>query len=210
MTRFVTPIPARRIPWTVVIAFALAACSGPSTPNPAAASPTSSSEDRDASNLPAGCGPIDLVGPSGQRIDLTGEWGGDNWFSGRSSGERTFLLQLGDCVWITITDRRFHDDPIQGASILGVLPGHITNDFVIVGDLVTILRDAPVGGFSDQQTFAAIRLVVDFDADERILLREDREPQVQGPRCTHPPSACPDPIILFRVEDLPAPAPSPT
>lgn len=194
-------MPARRIPWCVAIAFALAACSGSPTSSPSAASPSPSPEDGGAGNLPAGCGPIDLIGPSGQRIDLTGEWAGESWFSGRSSGERTFILQLGDCVWITITDSRFHDNPIQGASILGVLPGHISTNFAIVGNVVTILRDAPVGGFSDQQTFAAVRLVVEFDADGRAFLREDRESMVQGPRCTHPPSACPEPVILHRVEE---------
>ncbi|MGH2463383.1 MAG: hypothetical protein ACRDFZ_07175 [Candidatus Limnocylindria bacterium] len=150
--------------------------------------------------LPAGCREIDLRTPQGQRVDLTGEWTGGRWFSGRSAGERTFILQLGDCVWISISDSRFHANPERGSSLLGVLHGHVSSDFAITGDLVTILRDAPVGGFSDQQTFASVRLLIEFDTEGQTLLREDRQAQVQGPRCTHPPSACPDPVNLARVE----------
>lgn len=135
------------------------------------------------------------------RLDLTGEWVGDSWFAGGSVDERTFVLQLGDCVWISISDARYRSDPTPGSSILGVLTGHLSTDFTVTGDLVTILRDAPVGGFADQQTYAAVRLVIEFDPDGHTLLREDRDHQVQGPRCTHPPSACPDPVTLSRLGD---------
>jgi hypothetical protein len=103
-------------------------------------------------------------------------------------------------VWITVTDERYHAQPVQGESILGVLFGSLATDSSISGDLVTILRDRPVGGFSDQQTYAAVKLLVQFDEDGQITIREDRDPGVSGPRCTHPPSACPNPVELHRAE----------
>lgn len=180
----------------------MALLAGCSASFPAGSVPSRSpSADAGAGSLPAGCVPIDLRDPQGMRLDLTGEWVGDNWFAGGSVGERTFVLQLGDCVWISISDARYRSDPMQGSSILGVMNGHLSTDFAVTGDLVTILRDAPIGGFADQQTFAAVRLVIEFDADGHTLLHEDREIQVQGPRCTHPPSACPDPVTLSRLGD---------
>ena len=182
-----------------VIALNVVAC------QPSDAEPTSPVSSPSAappfSNLPAGCSEVDLRAPDGSAVDLSGEWTGTSWFSGRSVGERTFILQLGDCVWITITDERFHTQPVQGESVLGVLLGTLATDSSISGDLVTVLRDAPVGGFSDQQTFAAVRLLVEFDEDGQITIREDREPGVSGPRCTQPPSACPNPVELLRVSD---------
>jgi hypothetical protein len=182
-----------------VFALNLVACQ----PSAAERMPSSSSASGAPpfSNLPSGCSPIDLRGPNGDAVDLTGEWTGTSWFSGRSVGERTFVLQQGDCVWITVTDERFHAQPVEGEAILGVLLGTLATDFSVSGELVTLLRDAPVGGFSDQQTFAAVHLLVEFDEDGQITIRENREPGVSGPRCTHPPSACPNPVELQRASD---------
>jgi hypothetical protein len=188
-----------RLMAVALIALNLVAC------QPSSAEPSPSSSPAGSappfSNLPVGCSPIDLRAPDGSAVDLTGEWTGTSWFSGRSVGERTFILQLGDCVWVTVTDERFHAQPVPGEAILGVLLGTLATDFSISGDLVTLLRDAQVGGFSDQQTYAAVHLLVEFDEDGQITIREDREPGVNGPRCTHPPSACPNPVELQRSSD---------
>jgi hypothetical protein len=188
----------------------LAACAPSLTETPSPSLSAPASVVGGASGLPTGCAPIELVSPDGQRVDLTGEWTGTAWFSGRSSGERTFLLQLGDCVWITVTDARFHAAPAAGSSVLAVLAGRITSDFSVSGELVTLLRDEPVGGFSDQQVSARVHLVVEFEPDGTIVLSEDREPGAAGPRCTEFPSACPQPVTLHRVDDRPPPTPSPS
>jgi hypothetical protein len=188
-----------RLMAVAVIALNVAACQS-SSAEPSLSSPSASATPP-FSNFPTGCAPIDLRGPDGSEVDLTGEWMGTNWFSGRSAGERTFILQLGDCVWITVTDERFHTQPVEGEAILGVLLGTIATDFSISGDLVTLLRDRPVGGFSDQQIFAAVRLRVVFAEDGQVSIRENRDPGVSGPRCTHPPSACPNPVELQRVSE---------
>jgi hypothetical protein len=183
----------------VAVVLTIGACAVPSTSPSPSRLPTPSPAPA-AGSLPSGCEPIQLVDPAGARVDLSGEWTGTSWFSGASESERTFILQLGDCVWITVTDARYQADPVQGGSILAVFHGRIESDFSIDGTLVTILRDAQVGGFSDQQVFAATALLVQFGDDGAILLREDREPGVVGPRCTQPPSACPPPVLLHRAE----------
>jgi hypothetical protein len=123
-------------------------------------------------------------------VDLSGEWAGQ-WFTGRSEAERTFILQLGDCVWMTIVDARFFSTPQQGESVLGQLLARTKPDFSLAGNLVTLLRDPVIGGFSDQQTFAAVRFLIEFTEDGAPVLREDREAGVPGPRCTQGESACP-------------------
>lgn len=42
--------------------------------------------------------------------------------------ERTYILHLGDCVWVTVTDARFSGTPRQGESILGQLFARLEPD----------------------------------------------------------------------------------
>jgi hypothetical protein len=149
------------------------------------------------------CSGAPLLAPDGIEVDLTGEWSADpQWFM-INEGERTFILQVRDCIWISITDDRFRNDPQPGESYLAQFSGRLSADFSVNGTLVTILRhEAPLSGFERQGAVFPIRLEIEWrNADDgRISLREvpsDLRCVVQA-GTTLP--FCPDPTVLYRVE----------
>jgi hypothetical protein len=166
-----------------------------SSPSPVPSSTAVPSPSPSASGFPAGCAPIELVSPKGDGVDLTGEWTGTEWFAESSGEERTSIQQLGDCVWITITDASYRENPDDESAILGSLFGRVTSDFVLAGDLVTVRAS------DEDPAFAPIRLTVGFNEDGTTRLREEREAGVSGPRCEDEGS-CPGPVELSRVADV--------
>ena len=84
----------------LLVALALAGCGVGAPLN----SPDGSAPGSVAS--PAGCPDVDLRLPSGDRLDLTGTWLGndDAYWS---------FVQVGECVWATATDRYIADAYIQ-------------------------------------------------------------------------------------------------
>lgn len=175
----------------------------PSTPAPSASAGSISGE------LPTGCEPIDLRGPDGRPIDLTGVWSGppDSVGFYQSPNETTWLRQVGNCVWAAIMDAEFRSDPSYvgdfdlPAGNLGTFSGLITSGFVIEGDLVSIRHGSPMA----PTIFVPIRMLIEFDTDGEIVLREDRDPSVLSPRCygmTGMDPFCPAPVVLHRVDNL--------
>jgi len=69
------------------------------------------------------------------------------------------------------------------------------NDFVIAGTIVLL---GPHPDFALPQFIAEVRLLIEFDAQGEITLREDRTPGVQGARCPDPVGYCPRPLLLRR------------
>jgi hypothetical protein len=174
-----------------------------STPVPSASAGSISGE------LPPGCEPIDLRGPDGGPIDLTGAWSGPPDSAGfyQSTNETTWIRQVGDCLWAAIMDAEFRSDPNYvgdfdlPAGNLGTFSGRITSDFVVEGDLVSIRHGSPLA----PTTFVPIRMLIEFDSDGEIVLREDRDPSDLSPRCYGMPGSdpfCPTEVILYRVDDL--------
>ena len=114
------------------------------------------------------------------------------------------MLQIDDCVWGAIIDGDFQSPMVAapaGARNLGTLNARITRDFALEGDLFTLVSGVGVPG-----PRSPIRLLIEWQAHGQIRLREDRDPNVQGPRCNSAPGGaafCPDPVILYRVEDDP-------
>ena len=156
------------------------------------------------------CASTELRLSTGEIVDLNGEWGGGTWFTiPPSTGERTFILQEGACVWISISDDQFRESPTTSRSLLAQFFGHIDADFSVSGDLVTLFRWVDPFYYGDQAEVAPIRLLIEDDPDNgQLRIREDRVQGIQGPRCTSPEFFCPYPTILYRVSDLPAPSPS--
>lgn len=156
------------------------------------------------------CSGAPLLAPDGMEVDLTGEWGSNpQWFI-TNEGERTFILQFRDCVWISITDDRFRNDPQQGESYLAQFSGRLSADFSINGILVTVLQHhVPLGGYEQQGAVFPIRLEIEWrEADDgRISFREVPSDLRCGVQAGNQTPLCPDPTILSRVEDLPAPSP---
>lgn len=196
----------------IVLAAVLVGCSGTESPSPSTTMPPTGESQAPAAGDGTACSPLSLRTPGGDPVDLNGEWGGGTWFSiPPSTGERTFILQIGECVWISITDDQFRDDPTPNRSLLGQMFGRISSDFRVTGDLVTIFRWVDPFTYGEQPRLAPVRLVIDFeDGSGRMLLREDREPGVQGPRCPNPVMWCPDPTELVKLTDLSEPSPEPS
>ncbi len=188
-----------------VAVLVLAACQ--STETPAQSSPSASPSPVAAS---VECASTELRLPTGEIVDLNGEWGGGTWFTiPPSTGERTFILQNGNCVWISISDDQFRESPTANRSLLAQFFGHIAADFSVSGDLVTLFRWVDPFYYGEQAEVAPIRLLIEPDPDTgQLRIREDRIQGVEGPRCTSPEFFCPYPTILYRVSDLPAPSPS--
>jgi hypothetical protein len=180
------------------------ASGAPATPSPSPGASAALSGDE----LPPGCEPIDLRGPDGQPIDLTGAWSGRQPWVGffQSSTETTWIRQMGDCVWGAVMDAEFRSDPnfqgdfAQRGGNLGSLTGQITGDFEIDAQLVSIRHGSPAA----PAPFAAIRLLIEFGPDGETILREDRDPDQLGPRCYQVlgDPYCPAAVILHRVEDI--------
>lgn len=189
---------AVRRTWCVVAlaGMALGACQPSGSPQGSVSPPPSS-----AVGQPSGtedCPAIDLRAPSGAVLDLTGEWTGD-WFAiPPSTGQRTFLLQDGDCVWASISDDQFRAAPTDSRSLLAQYVGRLNQDFSVTGTLVTLFRWVDPFYYGEQPLRSPMNLLVTWDADGAIQLVEDREPGVQGPRCPNPVMWCPAPTVLRR------------
>lgn len=173
----------------------------PSTPPSPAGSPPALGAEA--------CGSVDLRGPNGGTVDLNGEWGGGEWFSTPGTGERTFVQQVGDCVWMSISDDQFRADPEPNGSLLAVFHGRISPEFFVTGNLVTLLRWVDPFTYGNQATLTDIRPRIEFDADGTTLLVEDRVQGVAGPRCPSPEFYCPAPTVLRQLAPGP-PQPSPS
>lgn len=186
----------------VVIAL-LAGCS--------ASSPAGSAPESAAGSPQAGveaCGPVDLRSPNGETVDLNGEWGGGEWFSTPGTGERTFIQQVGDCVWMAISDDQFRTDPTPNESLLAVFEGRVHPDFSVTGNLVTLLRWVDPFTYGAQSVVTDVRMLITFDGDGRMQLAEDRVQGVPGPRCPNPEFWCPAPTVLRQIVAQPQPSPT--
>lgn len=190
----------------VVAGVLLAACSAAPTDSPAVSGEPSLSEA--ASPIAGGedCPPITILGPDGAPVDLNGEWGGGEWFPSPGTGERTFMLQRGACVWASIMDSEFRANPQPEASQLALFYGILGSDLIVDGTMVVIMRWNDPFTYGNQAPGPfPIRLRLDF-GDDGVQLVEDREPGVEGPRCPNPVMWCPAPTVLDFVAPSEVPA----
>jgi hypothetical protein len=172
----------------------LSACTPSTSPSPSIL-PSASPSDAAVSNLPPGCEPHEVRGPDGERIDLDGTWVEE---VGVDEAPMTWWIRTqGDCVWGAGTV-----DDVRGAEaipdLVQTIRGRLGSDFGIDGE---ILRLGPYSS-SDaaRQIYSPIRLLVDFDEDGQIVLREDRVYGVVGPRCGDPVIFC-IPVLVLRRAD---------
>ena len=112
---------------------ACAPASGGASGDPSAGSPAGSAGATDATDVPAAlgdCQPQDLQLPSGEPLDLTGSWEGNDLGPYQ-------LRQFGDCLWMVG----------QNATFTLVYVGHINSDFTIDGRWATVAAsDHVIGG----------------------------------------------------------------
>jgi hypothetical protein len=161
---------------------------GPLTSPSPSDQPSASPSEAALSGLPPGCGPIELRGPSGKRVELDGQWIEVD----RVGEPMTWWIRTqGDCVW----GNGLADVETLGPHQVQGLSGVIGSDFVITGEILML-------GPSDEATtpYSPLRMLIEFGAADEIFLREDRRPTVQGPRCPDPPNYCPAPLVLERAD----------
>jgi hypothetical protein len=112
----------------VGIVAACAACSSASgSPAPSATAPEPSGPPSDAAL--AECQPLELILPSGEELDLSGSWQGDDLGPYQ-------LRQFGDCLWFG-----------QNTTFSIVFFGHLDSDFTVIGNWATVAAsDHVIGG----------------------------------------------------------------
>lgn len=174
----------------------LGACSGSPSP-PAPEESVEPSQAAGEAGLPSGCTAIDLRGPTGERVDLSGAWEKEGSAPGPAT--RWWIRQLGDCVWAVTVAPEFPEVLSAQPGDLQTLQGRLDPSFVVAAELVDV---APYGpgrvSIPFLRLFYPIRLLVEFDDTGQIHLREDREAGAQGPRCPDPAGYCPPPLALVR------------
>ena len=175
------------------LAGAVAACSGsPSgSPSPSAASAGASPAGEATTET---CAPIDLLTPSGEPVDLTGTWQGDDLALYQ-------VRQLGECVWLIG----------QNGTYTYVFQGRLQGDFGVVGRWAVIAAsDHLIGDIVNRGRFwigtGTATLQIEQGTDQATTLAKHHE--------TVDPQYSPEyPIALTtwtRVDDEPDhPFPSP-
>jgi hypothetical protein len=190
-------MPARR---RVILAFLglllVGACAPTASPAESAA-PSTSSTPAPEGNLPPGCATIELRAPGGDRIVLDGTWIEDV----ENSPMTWWIRTLGDCVWGA---GQIEEVPPEGTFEWGPdavqsLAGRIGSDLVITGEILW-LGPVPNGAPGNPARYSPLRMLIEFDDAGAVLLREDREPGVTGPRCPDPGGYCPAPLVLQRAD----------
>jgi hypothetical protein len=155
--------------------------------------PPTGSEAAEPGNLPPGCESLALRSPVGEDVDLTGIWIQDA-NEGREPS-KWWIRTFGDCIWGNgIYDVYTEDEGLARSASVQVLQGRVGTDFVIDGTVVLLGPGSP--SLTVPQFIAEVRIIIDFDDDGQIMLREDRVPGVQGPRCPNPLGYCPLPLLL--------------
>lgn len=142
------------------------------------------------------CPEIDLRSPTGDRVDLNGEW--EQRISDDQPPVRWWVRQIGSCVWAVTMSPEFPDEQIQGFD-LQALRGEIDASFTIGAEIAEVAPMTQVEA-NVFPPMAEIVLLVEFDADGEAVLREDRRAGVEGPRCPDPAFHCLPPILLTRAD----------
>jgi len=148
--------------------------------------------------LPSGCAPIDLRDPDGARVELTGEWEAENPLT--APEEQVLLQQVGDCVWGTVHGVYRPDSEDERETFVVNLGGDVAPAFTVDLEVVMVYQDArfPFAPYSTMAMF------IEWDADGRIRLREDRDPNERAGRCAAQPQLdCPPPVTWYRADHSP-------
>ena len=191
----------RRILLTAALAVFVTAC-GPSTSPSFPAFPSGSagaSSTPAFADLPVGCQPLDLRSPTGEAVDLTGQWAGSGHLVGQE--DTAWLIQLGDCVEGSVDSTELPSD--LGSDIVRRtnLIGHVASDFRVNFDV--IILDQPPGAQRFAE-FSTMVMLIEWDADGQLRLREDRERGTEANRCRNVqcPGAttAPIPVIWYRAD----------
>jgi hypothetical protein len=190
----------RRLVVSLAVAcIVLAGCSSSGQPSSSGVpSPSAGASEAGAGALPEGCEPITLLDPSGTAVQLDGFWLEDEPPDG-APRMQWWIRVLGDCVWGSGSVTAIEIPPMQHGDVQ-VLRGRLGTDYVIDGEIVLLgVSDA----FRSDPVYAPVRMLIEFDDDNAVVLREDREPGETGPRCVDPVLACLRPLVLRPATEIP-------
>jgi hypothetical protein len=183
----------KRLSLLLVVAPILVSGCQPSPSRSPLVQPSEEASDAGTAGLPPGCEALDLRDPTGERVVLDGRWTEVDT-PDRVALMTWWILTEGDCVWgagqqdeVELEGMSATADQVQGLS------GHIGSDFTITGEILWLGPVTPGGASS---AYSPLRMLIEFGEAGQIFLREDREPDVPGPRCPVPQAFCPDPLVL--------------
>jgi hypothetical protein len=114
--------------------------------------------------------------------------------------ERVWLQQIGDCLYGTVFGV-YSPGSTAAETFVVDLGGAIDASFTADVEVVMVHQDA-VFPFAPYSTMA---LLIEWNADGRIRLREDRDVNERAGRCAAQPQFdCPPPVIWYRVGEGPS------
>jgi hypothetical protein len=174
-----------------MVALAAALVGGCTAASPGSSADPSSSVSVTQAEFPSDCPPIDLRGPSGELIDLTGEWAGSGVLA--QDNEVALLNQIGECVYGSVSG--FDTD--EDATAVTNLTGLLHPDFSMNVELAIVQQ---TGTFKFGE-LSAIVMVVEWDDAGRLRLREVRDPVQRAGRCIQLQFDCPAPVIWYRTDE---------
>jgi hypothetical protein len=150
-----------------------------------------------AGGLPPGCELIDMHRPNGERLVLDGTWFAETHTS--NVPETWWIRTLGNCLWgagavggVDRADLFDRNDPGRIQTLRGTI---ISQDFAVEGEIVRV--GTPSAFEASEQIYSPIRLLIDFDADGSLVLREDRVFGETAPFCAGATVYC-MPILVLR------------
>jgi hypothetical protein len=174
----------------------LAACGTPAeTPSPSVApSDQEPSAEAAVGDLPPGCGQINLRAPDGSRLELDGEW--TDTSRDDAATMTWFVRTKGDCFYGvgTVDFSGMETGMFTDPSMIQMYSGTIRSDFTIDGAFVLVGPGESFYAASDP-IYYRVPLRIEFTDEGRIIIREQRERNVIGPRCARA-EACIPPLVL--------------
>lgn len=174
--------PIRPIILAAVIFAAGCSTSSPS-PTPGPSTGLGSPEAVDTT-WPPGCETIDLRAPDGSPVGLTGTWIDE---SRDDAGRMTWhILTQGDCFYGTgSVDDVIEEGQFKVPISVQMFIGTIRSDYTIDGSMLHVGPRSV--GLGTIESYAPVRLLIDFPDEGGIQLLEDRVAgEIDPPRCPDP------------------------
>jgi len=104
------------------------------------------------------CDELNLLGPQGNRVDLTGTWEGGSFVH--------HVRQIGDCVW-WIGYGRWPGTELGELATLTFL-GKLASDFTLDGGWTTIVGPANPAGYYPGPPAGSVVFLIGFDPDSGV------------------------------------------
>jgi hypothetical protein len=136
---------------------ALTACaSGSPAASVPGSAPASAIGDQPSATV---CRPIELETPSGQRLDLTGTWGGGSTIH--------YIRQIGSCVWWEAVSN-LPGAPL-GSHWRNAFHGSVAPDFTVSGDWAELYNDSSFRQGGPESGWVQLQIVIETVGGEEVI-----------------------------------------